>query len=328
MAVKGSENYIISIDLGGTKILSALLNMKAEILFKNKVSTNSGNGRHAIIKSLVEAVNNLLSHGKISIKRIKAICIGIPGSVDPVQGKVGTAPNLGISNFLIRDSLKKYFPTLILIENDVNLAALGIKKFELEDDCKNALVVYVGTGIGGALIFNSKLYYGSNYFAGEIGHMKIKKGGPTCGCGNKGCFETIASRTAIVREIQKEMKQGRRSVLKDIVPRGKQIKSKSLAQAVMKNDKLVIKHVLSASEVIGTTLANITNLLNLDLIVLGGGVIEALGDFMLPKIKDSFKKAALKDLSKNVKILYTKLGDQAALLGGIALYEEYINGSK
>lgn len=327
MAVRGSDNYIITIDLGGTKILSALLNMKAEIILRNKISTNSGNGRHAIVKSLVEAVKTLLAESKVNIKKVKAICLGIPGSVDPVQGKIGTAPNLGISNFLIRDALKKHFPIPVLIENDVNLAALGIKEFELNNESKNAIVVYVGTGIGGALILNGKLYYGSNYFAGEIGHIKIKKGGPTCGCGGKGCFETVASRTAIVREIQKEMKQGRRSVLKEIVPRGKQIKSKSLAQAVLKNDKLVIKHVLIASDVIGNTLANITNLLNLDLIVLGGGVIEALGDFMLPKIKDSFKKAALKDLSKNTKILYTKLGDQAALMGGVALYKESINSS-
>lgn len=316
------KEFIVSVDFGGTKILAALMSMEGEILAKAKVATHLGDGKRGLLDGLAEAIRNVIEQGGMKPGDIKAVSLGVPGSVNPFTGKIGAAPNLNISNYNMKQELAKLIDIPILIENDVNLAALGIKNFELKGKGRNVLVVFVGTGVGGALIFDDKLYRGSDFFAGEIGHMVVEKNGPKCGCGNKGCLEAIASRTAIVRDIKKELKNKKSSKLLQILPKSKPIKSKGLALAVKKNDPIVIRELTKASTVLGTALANVTNLLNLDMIVLGGGVIESLAKFMVPKIKDSFNKTVLTDAGRGVKIVATKLGDDAALYGGIALVRE------
>ncbi len=204
------------------------------------------------------------------------------------------------------------------------MGALGAFKFGKAKKSKNMLAVFIGTGIGGGIIIDGKIYRGSNYSAGEIGHVIIDKNGPVCGCGNKGCFETFASRSAIAKNIVADLKTKKKSILKKIILPNKPIKSRMLAAAVKSNDRLVIKHISKACDTIGFVLANSANLMNFDMIVLGGGLIEALDYFMLPKVKDSFKKYALKDASKNLKIIANDLGDDVALYGGIALAEEFL----
>jgi glucokinase len=317
------KKYLVSVDFGGTKILAALINEKFEIVDRCKLPTEVTEDKSAMINAIALAVNTVLTQNNVTQNDVEALCIGVPGSVDFEKGTVGTAPNLGIKNFNFRKELEKQFSVPILVENDVNLAALGINKFEIDNEkSKNILVVFVGTGIGGALILNGKLYRGSSFFAGEIGHFVVQKNGPKCGCGKKGCFEAIASRTAIVRELNKELRKKRRSILTTLVPKGKQIKSKTLAQAIKKKDSLTTKQVTLACQVIGETLGSITNILNVDRIVLGGGVIEALHKFMVPKIKESFKSTVMAEIGKSVTIVATKLGDDAAIYGGIALAEE------
>ena len=186
------------------------------------------------------------------------------------------------------------------------------------------LVVFIGTGIGGGIIINKKIYRGSNNVAGEIGHLIVNKDGPLCGCGNKGCFEAVASRTAIVKNIEKDIKSGKKSLLSGVVKNKGRIKSKALSQAVKEKDPVAVKRVNEASEIIGITLAGISNLLNVDMIVLGGGVMEAMGKFMLPQIKKSFKENIMTGSAKGLKILISKLGDDAALYGGIPLAEEFL----
>ena len=309
--------------MGGTKILAALMNSSKGIITRLKRPTVTGTGQVDYVKSLAEIILDLVKESKLKNEQIAAVCLGVPGTVNPFSGVISLAPNLGLKNFNIKEKLEALIPFPVLIENDVNLGALGIKFFGLGKDAKDMLVVFVGTGIGAGFIFDGKLFRGANYAAGEIGHIKVEKGGPLCGCGNHGCFEAVASRTAIDREIKKELKKGEKSILKEYTGSDKQIKSKALANAVKKGDKLAIKHLTKAGKTIGKVLADITNLLNLDLIVLGGGVIEALDKFLLPVIKKEFKANALTASSKGLKILSTKLGDDAALYGGLALAEEF-----
>jgi glucokinase len=310
--------------MGGTKILSALLNSKEGVISKVKRATDVHEGKESYIKKLAEIINETATAGGLAIEQVKAVCLGVPGAVNPITGVIGVAPNLGIKNFNIKEELQKEIPVPVLIENDVNLAALGINRFGVAKEAKNILVVYVGTGIGGALIFEKKIYRGSNFYAGEIGHILVEKNGPVCGCGKKGCFEAVASRSAIAKNIEKDIKAKKTTKITKLVPKGKQIKSKAIANAVKLNDRLVIKHVTEACKVIGTELANIANLLNIDLIVLGGGLVEALDKFMMPIIKKSLKENALGESAKGLKIKATKLGEDAALLGGIPLAEEFL----
>jgi glucokinase len=310
--------------MGGTKILAAVINSKEGVIAKIKKPTYADVNQKIYIKVLAEIVNELISKAKLKTSNIKAISLGIPGSLNPYTGVVGLAPNIGLHNFQIKKKLQEKISIPVLIENDVNLGALGIQKFGVAKKAKNILVVFVGTGIGGAIIIDKKIYRGSNFVAGEIGHIKVDEKGPVCGCGNKGCFEAVASRSAIVRDIEKEIKTNKNSIISKLKSPKKPIKSKMLAQAVKAGDKLVVKHISNACKTMGVVLAGLTNLMNFDMIVLGGGLIEALDDFMLPKIKESFNEYVLNDASKGLKIIASKLGDEAALYGGIALAEEFL----
>lgn len=315
------KKYIVSIDFGGTKVLSALTDESNQIISKIKIATDVSKGVDILLNSIANSVLNLMTQTAISKDEIKAIVIGVPGAVNPFTGIVGNAPNLGLTNINIKEEIEKRINIPVLIENDVNLGAIGILGKELKEDAKNVLVVFIGTGIGGALIFDRKIYRGSNYFAGEIGHMKISGEKDICGCGAKGCFEAVASRTAMARDILKELKRGQKSSITKVLTENKKIKSKALKFALKEKDPLVTKIVKDKSIIIGKQLGSITNLLNVDTIVLGGGVTEALGKYIVPWIKKGFKETVLEDL-KTVDIFATELGDDAAIYAGYYLYDE------
>ncbi len=319
----GVQN-IISVDFGGTKILSALINAHQEIVSRVKIPTNIEKGNEFLVKSIANSVKKILEESNLKENNVSAVCLGVPGTVNPFSGIIGNAPNLGIKDFNIKEALAKEIDIPVLIENDVNLAGLGIKKFELGDDVKNMLVVFVGTGIGGAFFFDGKLYRGSSFFAGEIGHIIVEPKGEFSTFSNRTTFELTASRTAIARDIKRSLNKGKKSILKEYNSPKKQLKSKAIADALKKEDPLATKSVSKAAVTIGTVLGSITTLLNIDTIVLGGGVIEAMHEFILPKIEKAFKESVLVDAGKIVKIFETKLGDDAALYGGVALAEEFL----
>ncbi len=315
--------YIITIDLGGTKILSALLNNKNEIVGKVKQPTDATKGADFIVECIVKSIHKLLSKNDIAEEEIKAISMGVPGTVNPISGILAKAPNLGITDFNIKEELQKSFKIPVLLENDVNLAALGIKKYEFDGKVNNMLVVFIGTGIGGALLFNGNIYRGSNYFAGEIGHMKVNRAGELNFKKNSKIFEDLASRTAIVKKIEKKLQRGKESNILEFVKNGK-IKSSALAKAYKTNDKLVVSEINKALEIIGGVLGSIASLLDIDTIVIGGGVIEAMDESVLQVVRKGFGRTVLKEVGKNVKIVATHLGDDAPLFGGIALADEFL----
>ncbi len=319
-----APQFIISVDLGGTKILSALINSGNEIVSRIKISTDKEKGNKYLVKSIAGCIKKLLGENKLNEKDVRAVCLGVPGTVNPVTGLIGSAPNLGITEFNIKEALEEETAIPVLIENDVNLAGLGIKNFELGLDAKNMLVVFIGTGIGSALFFDGKIYRGSSFFAGEIGHIVVEPKGEFSAFSNRATLELRASRTAIVRDIKRGLNKGKKSILKDYKSPKKQLKSKALAAAVNKGDQLAVKCVGRAATTIGTVLGSLTTLLNIDTIVLGGGVIEAMHEFMIPKITEALKNSVLKEPGEIVRILETKLGDDAALYGGIALAEEFL----
>ena len=310
--------------MGGTKILAAALNSTDGIFARVKKPTKADSSGKEYVKSLASIVNELIEENNFKKEDIKAVCLGVPGSLNPYTGIIDLAPNLGIKNFNIKEKLEKEINFPVLIENDVNMGGLGVKNYGIGKDSKNMLAVFIGTGIGGALFFDSKIYRGSNYAAGEIGHMIVQKNGPLCGCGRRGCFEAVASRTAIAKKITASLKKDKKSILNKLVKPGDKIKSKALATAVKKKDPVVIKHISDECETIGIVLGSISNLLNLDMIVLGGGLIEALDHFMMPLIKTAFRGHVLKASAKGVKIVASKLGDDVALFGGLALAEEFL----
>ncbi|MCO6472501.1 MAG: ROK family protein [Melioribacteraceae bacterium] len=317
------KKFVIAVDLGGTKVLTALLTRDGKII--NRLKNSVIPSKSKIVKTITSSIAQLLTEAKLKSSDIEAIALGVPGTVNPEKGIIAVAPNLKLINFNIGKELKKNLKLPILIENDVNIAALGIKKFEYKDKLKNALVVFIGTGIGGALIFNNTLYRGSSFYAGEIGHMILNENGSFTSKPGKMTLEKAASRPQIVKRIKADIKNGSDSLLKDYFKQKKKIKSSALAKAVKGKDKVAIRHITDACRTIGTSLGSLTTLLNIDTIILGGGVVEAMPDFITKNIKSAFDKAVLPEPGKLTKITATKLGDDAPLYGGLSLVEEFLN---
>jgi glucokinase len=320
-----ASKSIISIDMGGTKVLGCIINSKEGIVSKVKIPTDQNSSDSEYIDALASVVNEVIDESGHDEKKILAVSLGVAGSVNPATGVIALAPNLGLKNFNMKEALQSKVKVPVLIENDVNLAALGIKHFEVGKKAKNMLAVFVGTGIGGGLIINKKIYRGSSFTAGEIGHVLVNKNGPVCGCGKRGCFEAVASRTAVVDQIISDIKSGKKSTLVSYVKSGEKIKSKVLSAAVNDGDKVAIKRVAKSCEVIGGVLASLTNFMNFDMIVIGGGMIEQLKEFMLPKIEIAFNDHVLNAASKDLDIVTSELAGNAAIWGGISLAEEFLD---
>lgn len=315
------KNYLAVVDLGGTKILSAILNSNAEIISVAKKSTKSKKKNESIFGRIIQTIEEALEAKNLNSSQLDGIVLGIPGSLNPETRIVNLAPNLGLRNINAAEPIENHFNTKVLIENDANLGTLGIYHFEKKDNCKNLIALFVGTGVGAGIIINGELYRGKNFSAGEVGHIKVREKGNKCGCGNHGCLETEASRTAITRIINEEIKKGKKSIITKLTDDRKIIKSGILAQAIKKKDKVTITAVNHAAEELGIVTGNLINMFDFDCVVFAGGVMEAIGSFMLPVIKKKAKETALKSNFTKTKIFISHLKDDAALLGGFALFK-------
>ena len=207
------------------------------------------------------------------------------------------------------------------VDNDVNVGTLGEHTFGAGQNVQNLVGIFVGTGIGGGIILNGELFHGASKTAGEIGHIIVKADGPKCGCGTRGCLEALASRTAMAKQFQKAiLKKKKKSILTELTDGDLGlIRSGTLAKAVRSKDKLTLKVFKDVTKYLGVGIGSIVNFLNPEMIVLGGGVVEALDDKFIDDIRKAAKKYALPDTLKGVQIVKAELGDNAGVLGAAAL---------
>lgn len=319
-AASKSENLVIGVDLGGTKILAGVFDRGLKCVSQAKMTTKSQRGADEVIERVARCVRDAVDEGDLDLKQVKGIGIGAPGAVDPESGKVIFAPNLQWHDVPLKKALEKDLGIPVFVENDCNICTLGVYEAELESKPKNMVGIFLGTGIGGGLIINGKLYSGFNKTAGELGHMILEVGGPKCGCGNRGCFEALASRSAIFRRIQTAIKEGQKTVLTEMLGDNlDEMKSGDLRKAIKRGDKFIEKVVEEAAEYTGIAVANLINILNPDTIVLGGGVIEQMEDQMMAIIVETAHDYALDGTAEGIEILASKLGDNAGITGGAVL---------
>lgn len=316
------QDLLVGVDLGGTKILAGLFTPQLKLLGTSKLSTKSGRGFDAVIERIARTVRDAVDEADMSMKQIRGIGIGAPATIDPDKGEVIFAPNLGWKDAPLKKELEKALDVPVFVENDCNICALGVHEVELQGKPRHMVGIFLGTGVGGGIIIDGKLFSGFNRTAGEIGHMVLVVGGPKCGCGNRGCFEALASRSSIFRRIEEEIKQGSKSVLTDMLGPGesyRDLKSGDLRKAIRKGDKLVEKIIEDAAEYTGIAVANIMNMLGPEVVVIGGGVIDALSDEMMSIIVETARDYCMPGVDKNVEIIPTKLGDLAGIHGGAVL---------
>ena len=312
---------VIGVDMGGTKILSAVIDAEGNILGTAKVPTKADEGTSVVIDRIANSIRKAINKSNVTPDSIQAVGIGAPGPLDPATGVVIFAPNLGWRDVPLKAELEARvgFPTFV--DNDVNVGTLGEHVFGAGRGFQNVVGIFVGTGIGGGIILQGELFHGASKTAGEIGHIIVKAGGPRCGCGTRGCLEAIASRTAMTKQFQKAiLKKGKASVLSKLTGGDlRAIRSGVLAKAIRANDKLTLKVIKKTTKYLGIGIGSIVNFLNPEMIVLGGGVVEALDDTFLDSIRAAAKKYALPNTLDGVQIVQAELGDNAGILGAAAL---------
>jgi len=318
-------DLFVGVDLGGTKILAGVFTPQLKLLQTAKLSTKSGRGFDSVVERITRCVLDAVDEADMSSKQVRAIGIGAPGAIDPESGEVIFAPNLQWKDAPLKKVLEKKLEVPVFVENDCNACTLGVQEVELKGRPKNLIGLFLGTGVGGGIILQGNLYRGFNGTAGEIGHMVLQVGGPKCGCGNNGCFEALASRTALFRELQQRVKAGEKTILNELLgPDLSDLKSGDLRKAIRKGDKLVERVVESAAEYTGVAVANLINIFNPDTIVLGGGVIDALEDEMMSIIVETALDYAMPGTTNGIEIMASKLGDNAGITGGAVLARQRI----
>jgi glucokinase len=317
-AAKGE--FLIGVDLGGTKILAGVFDPQLTCLGRNKMSTKPERGANEVIERIARCVRDAADECDLDFKQLRGVGVGAPGAIDVASGKVIFAPNLQWQDVPLKKALEKALGVPVSIENDANSAMLGVYETELQSKPRHVIGIFIGTGIGGGIILDGKLYSGFNGTAGEIGHMVIEVGGPKCNCGNRGCFEALASRTAIFRKITAAVKDGQKTLLTDMLGADlNDLRSGDLRKAIRKGDSLVEKVIEEAAEYTGIAVANLMNVFNPQTVVLGGGVIDALGDEMMAIIVATAGDYALNGTSKGVEIVASKTGDDAGIIGAAVL---------
>ncbi len=321
MADASPRQHYVGVDLGGTKILAGVFQSNLKLVASAKSSTKAPRGPKVVIERIARTVRDAIDEADLDSKQIRAIGVGAPGSVNSEEGRVIFSPNLtGWEDIPLQRDLEKEIGLPVFIENDCNVCTLGVQVAELGGKPKHLVGIFLGTGIGAGLILEGRLHNGFNRTAGEIGHMVLEVGGPKCGCGNRGCFEALASRSAIFRRILGSVKDGQKTILTEMLGDNlEDLRSGDLRKALKKGDKLVEKVIEDAAEYTGIAVGNIINLLSPQYVVLGGGLLDALEDEMMSIIVETAKDYSMPGTFKGVEICVTRLGDHAGITGAAVL---------
>lgn len=311
------NKYSIGVDIGGTNITVALVTEKGKIIRKIRFPTRVEEGKAKIIKRIVKALDEVMKG--LRSNSIEGIGIGAAGDIDQDRGIVRFSPNLFWKNVPIVRLIRKRFNLRVVLDNDANAAAWGTYILETKRKVKNLLCITLGTGVGGGLIINGKIYHGASGSAGEIGHITLNPQGQRCRCGNYGCLETYIGSAYIVKKAVKEIKKGERSLIKKLAGGNLQsITSQTIQAAALKGDKLARRIWQEAGEYLGIALSGVINLLNPGVIVFGGGVARAEKLIFKP-MKKEIRKRTFRVPFEKVKFTRTKFGQDLGVIGAALL---------
>lgn len=317
-----SDSYNICLDIGGTKILGAVFNQKNEIVYRLKKKTKADSGSSQNVEdTIISVVDELMSEFGIDVKQVNAISAGAPGVINQETGVVLFAPNLPWKNYNIRKPIQDRFGVPFFIGNDVNLGVLGEHRYGAAKGYDNVVGVFVGTGMGGGMILDGKLYTGNLFKGAEIGHMVLNEEGPECHCGQRGCLEAFSSKQGISNYIMMQSSRGRECQMKDVVKNGT-FRSKYLKNALAAKDAVAIEAVDRACHYLAIASGSLVNIFSPQIVVYGGGVIEACGEVFLPKILAEVDRYCMPSIRESVIFKNADLGDDSILYGALSLILE------
>ena len=319
------EKHWVGFDLGGSKMLTAVLDSSFEIRGRERKRTKGRDGQDVVVSRIIDAIQAALESAGVSVQELGGIGIGVPGPVDQDQGLVLEAVNLSWQQVPLGEILRSEFGCPVVVSNDVDAGVYGEFRFGAARNARTALGVFPGTGIGGGCVYDGEIVRGKNNSCMEIGHMQVTRNGHLCGCGLRGCLETEASRLAIAAEVAAAAFRGEAPKLlaaagTDLV----NIRSGALAKAIAAGDTVVEAIVCHAARRLGVAIATFVHLLAPDSIVLGGGLAEAMPDLYIRNVTESINSAVMPSFVDSFQVVIAKLGDDATVRGAAAWAEKQL----
>ncbi len=305
----------IGIDIGGSKVAAGLVNRRGRVVSKKKIPVDKGKVYSKVRDDIALLIEELTSENGIENGRLERIGIASAGQIDRETGYILFSPNLGWRNVPLRSDLEEICRAKTFIENDVNAAVYGEWRFGLLKRPRNVLGVYVGTGVGGGIIIDGKVYRGFSNVGGEVGHIILNPYGYHCNCGSTGCFEAYCGGSYVVERAQRQLKSGYRGKLWDILGGNPAIlHAGHIEEGYLLGDDLCVTLWSEVVEYMGAALAGLANLLNPEIIILGGGVIYGT-QYLIDEVRSIVEKRAMAPSVKNLQIVRAKLEEDAAIIG-------------
>ncbi len=319
--------YLVGLDVGIGKIIGVVINLHSDIIksIREEFNVNSDDFDlvHEMEKVYLKLIEGLPQE---IINKIPGVGVSVPGLVHLEKGVLVFAPNLpNCNNVPLADKLSQLIGKPVYIENEARAMALAEARYGAARGYKNVFCIRLGYGIGGGIIINGELYRGSSYTAGEVGHMTILPSGPLCHCGNRGCLEVFAGGGAIASTALRVLSSGSNSLIREIAEDdSSSITARVVSEAAKRGDEIALKIVKDFANYIGIGIASVVNILNPEVIIVGGGVANT-GELLFREIKNNVKKRAFTTMMRFPEILPSMLGEQASSIGVAAyVFEEII----
>ena len=316
--------YYIGVDIGGTNIACGVVNDSCEIIARSKIKTNSqGNSLEyeSVLKVIKSAVTAACDEAKINVSEVKSIGVGSPGVCNSESGIVENCSNLGFNNSPIKADLEAEFKISVYLDNDANAAAFGEFMSGAAKGAKNAVVITLGTGVGAGIIINEKIYRGSNFAGGEIGHTVIAVDGAPCGCGRRGCFEAYSSATGLVRMTLKAGEENPQSKINDIIKEDGRCSARTAYKAMKAGDAVGKAVTDDYVKYLACGITNVINTFQPEILCIGGGVCNE-GDILLDPLREAVAAQVYsKNSKKNTEIVICSLGNDAGIIGAAMLHK-------
>ena len=311
--------YAIGVDIGGTKISLALGDEKGKILMRSEIPTRTGRQSVDCVRELALKLKALVRDAGLPLKKILGIGVGCPGAVNNQKGIAPRSPNLpGWAGLPLRRILSQASGLPVFLANDANAAAIGESVFGAGRHAKNFIYITVSTGVGGGIVLNGRLYEGSGFVAGEIGHISVVPDGKKCNCGQRGCLEAYASGTAIGHFVRERMTRKNTRIWK-FLSGDRKVSARQVGMAAREGDRLSIESYKQAGYYLGIGIANLLNILNPEKIVIGGGVLRSAHQIFWKTMQKSAKQHAWPEAFRTVKIVRSALQGRVGDLGTVAL---------
>ncbi len=323
MGDKDNGGLWVGFDLGGTKMLAVAFGPDFKPRGRSRTKTKGSEGQEAGLARMVETVEEALADAGAKPKELRGIGVGAPGPVRVDSGVLAEAANLGWKKADIQGVLQKKFGCPVAVGNDVDVGTLGEARFGAGRDAFCVLGVFPGTGIGAGCVREGRILTGRKLSVMELGHVCIRPGGLLCGCGRRGCLETVASRLAIATQSARAAYRGEApTILAEAGTDIAKIRSGLLAKAVKAGDTVVEDIIRYAARVLGRSVADVIHLIGPDAIVLGGGLVEAMPDLYLEEVRAGVEESVMAIYRKQFQVTVAALGDDAGVMGAAALAEQ------